>query len=398
MALRVAMKRVILILLTLLLASCLSNYELTELNQESQHQMYFSESSSNNSSGVMVVPAVDLQCLSPSPSGVVEVPVYPGSTLTGFANCKVTNPNLYEERIQIQVDADGLVVAAPGTISLGPGSESEFQVTVRADQRMTMSVRNLVVTATVVEANGVPPPTTAESQVIMFVQILQFSRLQVDALTPFVEMDAGSEITLGFNVYNQGNWADTFSISYENTDNIPGLEISSEVAKIQIEGMAAPKKVELFVVAPDKSSNWEIGSDGEKFIYALVEFTAVSEFSCRYEVSGCNSMSSMVTIKIYQNQTAADFCSDEISSATTSVLIYGGIANVVFILLILLVVVIIKKSGEPFSEFAPQKNYPNVEDIAQKFDDNGYEWLTLEDGTSFYRLVGSQSEWTKFDN
>ena len=59
------------------------------------------------------VPAVDLQCLSPNPSGAVDVPVYPGATLTGFANCKVTNPNSYIERIQIQVDADGLVVAAP---------------------------------------------------------------------------------------------------------------------------------------------------------------------------------------------------------------------------------------------------------------------------------------------
>ena len=69
------------------------------------------------------VPAVDLQCLSPNPSGAVDVPVYPGATLTGFANCKVTNPNAYAERIQIQVSADGLVVAAPGTISLGPGAE-----------------------------------------------------------------------------------------------------------------------------------------------------------------------------------------------------------------------------------------------------------------------------------
>ncbi|MGB0802868.1 MAG: hypothetical protein ACPGSV_07700, partial [Candidatus Poseidoniaceae archaeon] len=56
------------------------------------------------------VPAVDLQCLSPNPSGAVDVPVYPGATLTGFANCRVTNPNSYVERIQIQVNADGLVV------------------------------------------------------------------------------------------------------------------------------------------------------------------------------------------------------------------------------------------------------------------------------------------------
>ena len=39
------------------------------------------------------VPAVDLQCLSPNPSGAVDVPVYPGAPLTGYATCKGTNPN-----------------------------------------------------------------------------------------------------------------------------------------------------------------------------------------------------------------------------------------------------------------------------------------------------------------
>jgi len=392
------MKRAIVILLALLTVSVFSNYELTELNEESHTQMYFSENSSNNSSAGGILPAVDLQCQSPNPSGAVDVPVYPGSSLTGYANCEVANPTSYTERIQIQVSADGLVVAAPGTITLGPGSESDFQVTVRADQRMTMSGHNLKVTATVVEANGAPPPNIAESEYSMIISILQFSRLQVEAVTTYVEMDAGSEITLEFKVYNQGNWADTFSISYENRDDTTGLAISSEVTKIEIESMAAPTTVELFVVAPDKSSNWTIGSDGEKYIYALVEFTAVSDFSCQFEVNGCNSGSHTVTIKIYQNQTATEFCSDEISSANTSVLIYGGIANVVFILLVLLVVSIIKKSEKPFSEIPPQKNYPSVEDVAQSFDDDGYEWIKLEDGASFYRHTGSKADWMKWEN
>ena len=158
------------------------------------------------------VPAVDLQCLSPNPSGAIDVPVYPGAALTGFANCKVVNPNAYAERIQIQVSADGLVVAAPGTISLGPGAESEFQVTVRADQRMTMSGRNLMVTATVVEANGAPPPNIAESQVQMIINILQFSRLQVEASEPFLQLSPKTDHNFEFKVYNQGNWADKFAV------------------------------------------------------------------------------------------------------------------------------------------------------------------------------------------
>ena len=79
--------------------------------------------------------------------------------------CTVSNPNSYAERIQIQVSADGLVVAAPGTISLGPNAESEFQTTLRADQRMTPGIRVLNITASVVEANGAPPPNIAEDHV-----------------------------------------------------------------------------------------------------------------------------------------------------------------------------------------------------------------------------------------
>ena len=95
------------------------------------------------------------------------------------------------------------------------------------------------------------------------------------------------------------------------------FSLEVEFTKIEIEAMGPPTRVKIFVVAPDKSSNWIVGSDGEKYIYAVVEFTAVSDFSCRYATTGCNSMSNVVTIKIYQNQTAAEFCSDEISSEDT---------------------------------------------------------------------------------
>jgi hypothetical protein len=240
------------------------------------------------------VPAVDLQCLSPNPSGAIDVPVYPGAALTGFANCKVVNPNQYAERIQIQVSADGLVVAAPGTISLGPGAESEFQVTVRADQRMTMSGRNLMVTATVVEANGAPPPNIAESQVQMIINILQFSRLQVEAEEPFLQLSPKTDHNFEFKVYNQGNWADKFSVGVteKSRDKLEekGFQISIPLVAVEIEGMAAPTKVRVLVRTP-KNQGW---TDE----YFTLEFEAISEFSCRYETSGCNSMAQMVTIYV----------------------------------------------------------------------------------------------------
>ena len=79
--------------------------------------------------------------------------------------CTVSNPNSYAERIQIQFDADGLVVQATGTISLGPNSQESFNIKLHADQGTTPSIRILNITATVVEANGAPPPNIAEDHV-----------------------------------------------------------------------------------------------------------------------------------------------------------------------------------------------------------------------------------------
>jgi len=242
----------------------------------------------------VTVPAVDLQCLSPNPSGAIDVPVYPGATLTGYATCKVTNPNAYVERVAIEVDAGTLVVAAPGTITLAPNGESEFQATVRADQRMTMSGRSLEVTARVVEANGVPPPNEAESKVNLIINILQFSRLQVEATQPFLQLSPKTDHNFEFKVYNQGNWADKFivGVTEDSRDKLEekGFQISIPLVSLEILGGDEPQKVRIMVRTP-KNQGW---TDE----YHTLEFEAISEFSCRYELTGCNSMSQMITIYV----------------------------------------------------------------------------------------------------
>ena len=41
---------------------------------------------------------------------------------------------------------------------------------------------------------------------------------------------------------------------------------------------------------------------------------------------------------------------------------------------------------------------PTAETVAQRSDENGYEWFTTDDGTNFYRTIGSGAEWVKFEN
>jgi hypothetical protein len=49
-------------------------------------------------------------------------------------------------------------------------------------------------------------------------------------------------------------------------------------------------------------------------------------------------------------------------------------------------------------ELVPKSDYPSIQDAAHKTEDNGYEWFTSQDGTNFYRPIGSQADWTKLEN
>jgi hypothetical protein len=239
-------------------------------------------------------PAVNLSCTSPYASGTIEVQVYPGAALSGYAECSVSNPNAYIERIDVRVDADGLVVAAPGVITLGSNGESNFQVVVRADQRMPMSSRNLRITATVTDANGVPVTTPAESSTNMIIGIQQYSRLQVEADVPFLQLQPKTDHNFMFKVSNQGNQVDKFKVGVTD-ETMAKLEsadfqISMPVVSTEINAQDQPVNVRVMVRTP-KNQGW---SDE----YHTLEFFAESVFSCTYELTGCNRMSQPITIYV----------------------------------------------------------------------------------------------------
>ena len=72
--------------------------------------------------------AISVTC---APSNI-NVEVKPGSTYSGFTTCTATNPTAYQEKISINVQADGLATAAPGDMYVGAGDSVDFQVSVRA--------------------------------------------------------------------------------------------------------------------------------------------------------------------------------------------------------------------------------------------------------------------------
>lgn len=283
-------------------------------------------------------PDVNLECSSNDPSGSVEVEVYPGATLTGHAYCIASNPNSYQEKIDIQVQTDGLVASYPGSITLGPNAEEEFVVTVKADQNMPMSTRNLNVKATVTEAMGVPPPNVAESEVSMIVNIMQYSGLQVESVEPLITLNTKVDYNLEFKVYNQGNGMDRFRLAVtENSLGVledAGFSISLPMVNVEIESMGPPMKVQVIMRTPTGYEDWPINSEGAHEMTFRLDFIATSDFSCKYEG---NCLSEIVTTTITVFAEASE--SDKFLSGTSDnqFLIYGGSGAGVILLLVLFI-------------------------------------------------------------
>ena len=292
-----------------------------------------------------VTAAVDLTCTTPYPSGAVDVDVYPGATLTGYSICTVSNPTVHNEKISIQVQADGLAVAAPGSITLAPGGEEDFQVVVRADARMAMSSRTLTTTAQVTEINSVPPPNVAESTVNQIINIKQFSMLSVELVDANVELYTGDKATLEFKVYNQGNAMDKFlfEADVDQADEL-GYNLIMPAVSAEIESMGPPYKMRINLEAPLDGSDWEINSDGVKYLQTSFSVTVTSQFSCRHE-GACNNFMVQQFVTFYHNETVAEDDSDLLSSATDNqMLIYGGGGAGVIILLMLVLAIRKKRS------------------------------------------------------
>ena len=285
-------------------------------------------------------PEVELTCTSSS-SSQIQIHVYPGASLTGFAICTASNPNSYTEKIQIDTEIEGLAVSHPGTITLGPNSEEDFQVTLRAEERMDASSRVLKVTATVVEANGLPPPNNAQSEASMMAEIMQFSDLRVEATESMLILDSKIDYNLQFKIYNDGNNMDKFRLGVSNSylQNLEdyGFSITLPLVNIEIEDNGPPEIVRVEMRTPKDVENWPVNSDGEHEMTFDLEFYAESDFSCKYEGSGCNKESVIVKITVNGGEESGGILSA--SSDDTQMLIYGGGGARIIILLMLVLAI-----------------------------------------------------------
>ena len=231
--------------------------------------------------------AISVTC---APS-IINVEVKPGSTYSGFTTCTATNPTTYQEKISLNVQAEGLATASPGDMYVGGDDSVDFQISVRAVPYMVMDSRTLDVSATVQEINGMPPLNSASSTNNMIVNIMQFSLVQVEATEPFVQLMPKTDKIFEFKVYNLGNQLDFMEVgisdSYRKTLDDEGFTITLPAVKKRVDASPTPANIEVKVRTP-KNQGW---SDA----YHVLEFYAESEFSCDDK---CIRETQMVTIYV----------------------------------------------------------------------------------------------------
>ena len=286
-----------------------------------------------------ITPSVELECEAVNPSGTLQIHVGPGATLIDYADCTASNPNVYTEKISIEVTIEGLSYSAPGELTIGPNSEVDFQVTIKADAGMIRQTRNLNIKAQVIEAAGLPPPNIAESDVSLIVDIMQFSGVSVESVSPIITLTSGIDYNIEFRVYNEGNYADKFLLGFSDAsrDKLEdeGFSISYPTPSYEI-GDGTSAKVRVTMRAPSDGSDWPINSDGMHEKKFTAAFIATSDFSCKTE-GYCNSASVEQVIIIQQEASETEqFLSG--TAGDNQLLIYGGSGGVVILLLILFVV------------------------------------------------------------
>ena len=129
-----------------------------------------------NSSSAQWIPAVDLECQAVHPSGNLEINITPESNSSDYAECTVSNPNMYQETIRISVNSGQLESSSPANIYVEANSEADFQVIVLAENTMLNQTIELVIIAEVVEVNGLPSPISASSESNLLVDVTVYEQ------------------------------------------------------------------------------------------------------------------------------------------------------------------------------------------------------------------------------
>ena len=236
------------------------------------------------------VASVDLQC-----DERTEIEVAPWSTPSAAYVCTVTNESVYQEKIDITVYSDGLVVAHPGSITLNAGTEETFTVSVQADTGAKAQSRQNTVEVQVVEINGVPPPNIASADTTVIVDILQYGQAEVEGdMTVFRAMKGLTIVEAEALITNSGNDVDdvcvTFDVRSWTWEGGESATIETGESCVQVKsGNSDTARAQVSI--PD-----DVGRNGDERI--VLDVTAWSRYACDVVMEGCQREQATSSITI----------------------------------------------------------------------------------------------------
>ena len=213
-----------------------------------------------------IIPAVDIEC----GSTTLDISVAPGSTRTAIASCVATNPTLYSEVVQLDMESE-LSSSLPGSLTLAAGAEEAFTITFTAPAGVTaMGTYEATLNYTITTINQVPYIIGQAESMDFDVRIAQFAALRTGVDTTRLDAKGGEWAQTTVSIWNDGNGADTFEITLDVHDQLTADGWTIEINPTRVSVAAGRKGTATLRVQPPA---------GDTVIDRTVEVLVTSEYS-----------------------------------------------------------------------------------------------------------------------
>ena len=307
-----------------------------------------------NASAQNPLPDIDIDCDPES-----RINVYPGSTYSGFFTCTLSNPTAYSEEVEVTITSGSLLSTGPGTVTVGPGATLDIQISLRAEQGMSVQniaveTKAVVVSFNDIDAAALPEASDTADTIAM---IMQYSAPTIQLTEAEITLTSGQDYDYDVIYGNNGNGNyDTMLIGIApyNIDELEteGFTIFS-LQSIEIES-GQTETVKWDIRAPKGVTKEE---------YHIIEFYVTSEFSCRYE-GFCYTEYVMLSVKVIPEEEEGGLASLTENSAVT----YSAIGGGVLATAVAIVIFMKRKKSSTFEQDDYEEDFE--EDIDDDFDDD----------------------------
>ena len=317
-----------------------------------------------NASAQTFLPDIEIDC---DPESRIEV--HPGATYTGLFTCTLSNPTAYSEEVEVTITSGSLLSTGPGTVTVGPSATLDIQISLRAEQGM--SVQNIAVEtkAMVVSFNGIDAAALPEASdtADTIAMIMQYSAPTIQLTEAEITLTSGQDYVYDVIYGNNGNGnydRMLIGIDVENRYDLEsaGFNIYSRLISIEIEaGNTATAKWEIYVPR---------GITTEKSY--VIDFYVTSDFSCRSE-GMCNTEYVMLTVNVIPEPEEGGLASLTESSAVT----YSAIGGGVLAAAVAIVIFMKRKKSTTFEQQDFEEDYEEDidDDFEEDFEDDFFDDL-----------------------